>query len=241
MKKEISIGIILIGLFFISGCTADFMKQITGKDIEVNESGDCFKMCSNGKSVTCNEKCVEEKLTEEQKQVCKDTNGKVQIVNNNERCICPTSEVDNARFTFSPIQGCKIVCESGYKLEEEPLVCCKVYGFGSLMKEVNVHYEWRIESECSSEGIVGGGRDIVSDILCGGTKKKCIKIPDQELCENSGGEWVEQVCGIEDGIKICTLTRPYCKCPENSLGFKEGFGCNYLVKPDYIFSILTID
>jgi len=41
--------------------------------------------------------------------------------------------------------------------------------------------------------------------------EKCEKISNQRLCESSEGEWI----GNE------------CVCPENSIGFKENFGCDY--------------
>lgn len=41
----------------------------------------------------------------------------------------------------------------------------------------------------------------------------CVEISDKNLCENSDGIWTGEVCN----------------CPENSVGFIKGFGCDYLV------------
>jgi len=46
-------------------------------------------------------------------------------------------------------------------------VCCKVYGLGSRMKQVNIRYGWIEENECvTPEEFVGGGREIVDDDYC---------------------------------------------------------------------------
>jgi len=46
-------------------------------------------------------------------------------------------------------------------------ICCKVYGLGVGMKEVNINYEWRLPEDCVvPEGMTGGGRDIVADRYC---------------------------------------------------------------------------
>lgn len=70
--------------------------------------------------------------------------------------------------------------------------------------------------------------------------KECIEIPKQELCENSGGKWIE--CGGSGQLDVCN---PYqtCICPENSVGFTEGFGCDYqekILEVNQIFSIYPI-
>jgi len=37
------------------------------------------------------------------------------------------------------------------------------------------------------------------------------KVSDKVLCESSDGKWINEEC----------------QCPSNSVGFKEGFGCDY--------------
>ena len=49
----------------------------------------------------------------------------------------------------------------------EEKVCCKIYGLGVMMKQVNIHYRLVEKSECEiPEGFVGGGREIVDDEYC---------------------------------------------------------------------------
>ncbi|MCK5043641.1 PepSY domain-containing protein [Candidatus Pacearchaeota archaeon] len=46
-------------------------------------------------------------------------------------------------------------------------VCCKVYGLGSRMKQVNIRYGWTTENNCvTPEEFAGGGREIVEDKYC---------------------------------------------------------------------------
>jgi len=46
-------------------------------------------------------------------------------------------------------------------------VCCKSYGLGANMNQVNIQYEMLPANECEvPEGFVGGGKDIVKDSYC---------------------------------------------------------------------------
>jgi len=50
---------------------------------------------------------------------------------------------------------------------EEIGVCCKIYGLGSRMKQVNVKYQKMFENECQTPtGFVGGGKEVVSESFC---------------------------------------------------------------------------
>lgn len=50
---------------------------------------------------------------------------------------------------------------------EEETICCKMFGYGAYMEEVNVEYELMKQSECAvSEEFVGGGREIVENKFC---------------------------------------------------------------------------
>ena len=42
-------------------------------------------------------------------------------------------------------------------------------------------------------------------------ENSCVEMPKQELCQGSGGKWQGNICN----------------CPQNSIGWKEGFGCDY--------------
>jgi hypothetical protein len=47
------------------------------------------------------------------------------------------------------------------------MVCCESFGYGSEMKKCCESYEWTEADECeTSEGLVGGGKQIVDDELC---------------------------------------------------------------------------
>ena len=62
---------------------------------------------------------------------------------------------------------CPPLCTTLEACEEHIEVCCKIYGLGIEMEEVNVHYEFMEASECSvPEGFDGGGRDIVENKYC---------------------------------------------------------------------------
>jgi len=51
--------------------------------------------------------------------------------------------------------------------EDEDFICCKIYGFGVGMEQVNIHYELMEEDDCSvPEDFVGGGREIVNNSYC---------------------------------------------------------------------------
>lgn len=51
--------------------------------------------------------------------------------------------------------------------EEKDMVCCKIYGLGAGMEEVNVTYVLAVPEACTvPEGFVGGGREVVEDSYC---------------------------------------------------------------------------
>jgi hypothetical protein len=57
--------------------------------------------------------------------------------------------------------------ENNETTANETLVCCKSYGYGSEMEEVNIEYEVLLESDCSvSEDFVGGNKEIVDFAYC---------------------------------------------------------------------------
>ena len=52
-------------------------------------------------------------------------------------------------------------------LVKQEQVCCKTYGLGVNMTEVNVDYNMVREADCSvPPGFVGGGKDPVEDSFC---------------------------------------------------------------------------
>jgi hypothetical protein len=56
----------------------------------------------------------------------------------------------------------KCVSEQNY-----PKVCCKIYGYGAMMAEVNVHYQLMKKEDCAvPENFVGGNREIVNLSYC---------------------------------------------------------------------------
>jgi len=65
------------------------------------------------------------------------------------------------------IQADELTISDNYLNESGEKVCCKVYGLGNRMKQVNVRYGWTNEDECvTPEGFVGGGREIVDNNYC---------------------------------------------------------------------------
>jgi len=50
---------------------------------------------------------------------------------------------------------------------EQSGVCCKIYGLGSGMRQVNIRYQEMSQDECKvQEDFVGGGKEIVADNFC---------------------------------------------------------------------------
>jgi len=65
------------------------------------------------------------------------------------------------------IQADELTTSNNDLSESGEKVCCKVYGLGSQMKQVNIRYGWIEEDECvTPEEFVGGGREIVNDDYC---------------------------------------------------------------------------
>ncbi len=64
----------------------------------------------------------------------------------------------------SELEECIMSSQPG---KEVKIVCCKVYGYGSEMQEVNVKYVFIKEERCSvPENFVGGNREIVDNSFC---------------------------------------------------------------------------
>ena len=73
--------------------------------------------------------------------------------------------------------------------DENGLVCCKTYGLGAEMEEVNVEYSWMPESVCVvPENFVGGGKEKVKPENC-----------DEELMHQWPAVSVE---GIQNGDEV---------------------------------------
>lgn len=61
--------------------------------------------------------------------------------------------------------------------QENRIICCKVYGFGSNMEEVNVEYKLMKRKNCVvSEDFVGGNKEIVEDSNCQDNEIICCKV-----------------------------------------------------------------
>ncbi len=68
------------------------------------------------------------------------------------------------------VQGVKVESPALDLRQEKAVsggVCCKIFGYGTEMKEVNVHYEWVPGAECVvPAAFVGGSREVVEDEYC---------------------------------------------------------------------------
>lgn len=85
-------------------------------------------------------------------------------------------------------------------------VCCKVYGLGNRMKQVNIRYGWTEENECvTPQGFVGGGREIVDDKYCEVQTQFQAKILTQAQIQNI----------TRTKNKIRTYYANQSDCPEN--------------------------
>lgn len=66
------------------------------------------------------------------------------------------------------------MCE---KPVEDNRVCCKIFGLGAEMVEVNVKYEWTTPEACRTpRGVEGGGMEIVDDKYCEGIVDRIMDI-----------------------------------------------------------------
>jgi len=98
--------------------------------------------------------------------------------------------------------------------ENEEQICCKIYGLGNMMEEVNIYYERTSKENCKiPEEFVGGGREIVDDEFCENMirkiteKKNQLRIQDQNLdCpENCKCQGSVIICEI-DGKRNMTIS-----------------------------------
>ncbi len=72
------------------------------------------------------------------------------------------------------------VIPNGEVNETTERICCKIYGYGAQMREVNIHYEFTQEERCSvPENFVGGNREIVNNSYC----KKTTQPEPKQLTE----------------------------------------------------------
>jgi len=95
-------------------------------------------------------------------------------------------------------------CPKEYNISKER-VCCKVYGYGAQMAEVNVHYKITEKRECRiPEGFVGGNREIVNNSYC----IEQIKENRQELIEK-----MHEIMRERNKIKNYYINQS--ECPDN--------------------------
>ena len=75
----------------------------------------------------------------------------------------------NQTMTQEKIQEIEQLVEQHREMNrerEESGVCCKVYGLGNGMKQVNVRYQKMLQGECQVGELVGGGREVVLESFC---------------------------------------------------------------------------
>lgn len=94
-------------------------------------------------------------------------------------CIMPLSSIPESpttEYECGPMSQClfseESIPEGCYETSEEcqlnlNIVCCKIYGFGVGMEEVNIRYTYLPDIKCKVEkGFTGGGRQIVNNSFC---------------------------------------------------------------------------
>jgi hypothetical protein len=95
-------------------------------------------------------------------------------------------------------------CAQQYNISKE-MVCCKVYGYGTGMEEVNVKYIITGKKECTvPENFVGGDREIVNKSYC----IEEIKERRQEIIEN-----IKEI--IQEKNKIRAYYVNSSECPDS--------------------------
>ena len=106
----------------------------------------------------CNQECQDNAYTS---GFCKPVSDANYADTNHGSCLIKTSV-----YCENPGQ-CYCFCYDASVVPEIDEVCCKIYGLGAYMEKVNIHYKWTTVEECEiPEGIVGGGREVVSNYLC---------------------------------------------------------------------------
>lgn len=112
--------------------------------------------------------------------------------------------------------NCEFRCPKPYNISENK-VCCKVYGYGAQMVEVNVRYKITDKKECTiPEGFVGGNREIVNKSYC----IEQIKEDRQEFLENK-----EKI--IRERNKIKHNYTNNSECPESCICSGSTLKCEF--------------
>jgi len=102
---------------------------------------------------------------------------------------------------------------------DEEKICCEIYGFGTNMTKVDIHYRWLDSNACKiPEGFVGGGREVVNDSYCSNLtkdeKKEAIRERNRIRFEGRTGQeclddcictGVVMKCILEDGTREMTV------------------------------------
>jgi hypothetical protein len=107
-------------------------------------------------------------------------------------------------------------CPREYNISKEK-VCCKVYGYGSNMTEVNVHYKITEKRECTvPDNFVGGDREIVDDSYC----IEQLKEKRQKFLDN-----IEEIMRERNRIKNYYINQSECpeECSCSGSTIKCGF------------------
>lgn len=112
--------------------------------------------------------------------------------------------------------NCEFRCPEQYNISENK-VCCKVYGYGAQMTEVNVRYRITEKKECNlPEGFVGGNREIVNNSYC----IEQIKEDRQEFLENK-----EKIIREKNRIKNNYANNS--ECPESCICSGSTLKCEF--------------
>jgi hypothetical protein len=107
-------------------------------------------------------------------------------------------------------------CAEQYNISRE-MICCKIYGYGTGMEEVNVKYIITDKKECTiPENFVGGSREIVNNSYC----IEQIKERRQEIIEN-----IKEIIQEKNQIKAYYVNSS--ECPENCICSGSTIKCTF--------------
>jgi len=147
------------------------------------------------------------------------TKGNKTCIEKDEECClgstCNSVSATCLEGSFPVFTGCDEECNAQVDCVEQnetesEKICCEIYGLGSMMKKVYIHYQWMKKEDCViPEAFVGGGREIVKDSLCANVSKnenkKAIQERNRIRFEQKTGQECADDCICTGVVMKCSL------------------------------------
>jgi hypothetical protein len=144
--------------------------------------------------------------------------------NNDPEAVDPEQPIDktNCGGTQDPDACCVNLGYDAWNGEDECIrlsqtedsVCCKIYGYGATMAEVNVRYKIMEREDCSvPENFVGGNREIVDDSYCRGIISDTPE-PSRDMNQERKAIQIQKVIQARNRLEY-RIHQANGTCPEN--------------------------